>query len=134
MRPVWSGHSGLVGDEELARTEPERQFLTALLVGRPQLMVWPRGDPDGTPWLCISRDFTIDNKIQRTLRLDFDGAKLRGGWSPGYLNWDDGVRAEDAQVDTAPPDGLAADEADPEQAAALAGRWFDAHENRWDGA
>jgi hypothetical protein len=35
--------------------------------------------------LCISLDFVEGNVIYRTLRLDFDGATMKGGWSPGRI-------------------------------------------------
>ncbi len=122
----------LVEDEiNAGRTEAENRFLATLLPGRPRLMVWPRSDVGGAPWLCVSLDFSEGNRIQRTLRLDFDGTSLRGGWSPGFLNWDDGVRAEDAGVDTLGPDGLALDTPDADEAGRTAGRWFDDHIARW---
>jgi len=61
----------------------------------------------------------------------YDGKDLRGGWSPACLNWDSGVPAHDAQIDTTPPDGLSADDVSPAAAAALAGQWFADHIARW---
>ena len=86
-----------------------------------------RSDADGALWLCISRGYVEGGAIRRTLRLDYDGSSLRGGWSPACLNWDDGVRATDAGVETSTGDGLSADVSDPAEAAEIAGRWFDAH-------
>ena len=45
--------------------------------------------------MIVSR-FVVDNVVRKTLRLDYDGHSLRGGWSPAFLSWDDGVRAADA--------------------------------------
>lgn len=59
-----------------------------------------------------------------TLRIDFDGNSVRGGVSPANLNWDDGVRAADAGIDTRPPHGLEAVVTTPEEAAELVARWF----------
>lgn len=97
-------------------------------------MVWPHVDQDGSAWLCVSRDFTADGAIVRTLRVDFDGSGVRGGWSPAALNWDDGVRAEEAGVDVAPPDGILVETSDPDAAADLVAQWFDAHERNWHDA
>ncbi len=48
----------------------------------------------GHPWLVVWLDFIEANVVHDTLRLDFDGRSIRGGWSPSYLNWDDGVPAK----------------------------------------
>jgi hypothetical protein len=113
------------------RTPEESQFLDALhRDGGPPLDVWPRADDDGTPWLCISLDVMKEGAVWRTLRLDFDGATLKGGWSPSCLNWDDGVRADDAGIDASPPDGIHRVGLTPEVAAALAHAWFDDHRRR----
>lgn len=57
-------------------------FLSLLLHGRPGLDVWLHSDEDGTPWTCVSHDFTVAGGIRDTLRLDFDGGCLLGRWSP----------------------------------------------------
>jgi hypothetical protein len=109
------------------RTPHEDAFLTVLLDRVAGLDVWLHEDPDGTPWLTVSHDFVSvpGRGIERVARLDYDGGgRLRGGWSPADLNWDDGVRADDAGVATDPPDGLHAEERDPVAAAALAADWF----------
>ena len=115
------------GDLEEARTAQERRFLLALPDGPPHLDVWPRADPDGTPWLCVSMDVVRDGQLHRTLRVDYDGRDLVGGDSPAHLNWDDGVRAGDAGIDTTPPEGISASGVEPEEAARLAAEWFRQH-------
>jgi hypothetical protein len=82
----------------------EADFATRLSARVDGLAFWLHEDRRG-PWLLVSLD-VVTRRETRTLRLDFDHDGLRGGWSPGNLNWDDGMRAEDAGVDTAPPDGL----------------------------
>ncbi len=77
--------------------------------------------------MIVSHDFVVGGGIRDTLRVDYDGSSLRGGWSPANLNWDSGVRAQDAQIDTTPPDGISMDNVDPERAAAAAAKWFTAH-------
>ncbi|HEV2121297.1 MAG TPA: hypothetical protein VGW38_00790, partial [Chloroflexota bacterium] len=106
----------------------ERRFLAAFPPGPPHLMVWPRADSDGTPWLCVSMDVSRDGRIQRTFRVDYDGQDLVGGLSPAFLNWDDGVRATDAGIDTTPPLGISASGVEPEVAARLASDWFRQHD------
>ncbi|PRY22439.1 hypothetical protein CLV70_117143 [Pseudosporangium ferrugineum] len=83
--------------------------------------------------MLVSYDFVKGGAVLETLRVDYDGAQLRGGWSPSCLNWDDGLRAAEALVDTSPPDGLSIDLAgDPRDAAAIASEWFQAHIERWN--
>jgi len=55
---------------------------------------------------------------------------MRGGWSKGNLNWDDGVRAEHAEVDFGPPDGIRVDGGDktPRELAQVAADWFARHQ------
>jgi hypothetical protein len=83
-------------------------------------------DADGTPWMIVSLDFAEHDVIIRTLRLDFDGSMIVGGWSPADLNWDSGVRAALAGVDVSSRDGIRA-EGTPAELAALAATWFDRH-------
>jgi len=66
------------------------------------------------------------------LRLDFDERGIRGGWSPASLNWDDGVRAEEARIDVSGPDGVRylADGASVEDLARRAAEWFTAPKTR----
>jgi hypothetical protein len=51
-------------------------------------------------------DIVRDGVCIRVLRLDFDGVEIKGGWSPACLNWDDGVRAGDAGIDTSSSEGI----------------------------
>jgi hypothetical protein len=80
--------------------------------------------------MTASYDFAQGNQIYETLRLDYDGKSLCGGWSPSCLNWDDGVRADDALIDTTGPDGLRLDCVDPTTDAAAAAAWFRRHIDR----
>ena len=99
----------------------------------PGVQDWYHQDPDGEPWMLVSYDFVEGGAVRETLRVDYDGARLRGGWSPSCLNWDDGVRAAEAFIDTGPPDGLRMDlVSDPREAAAIASAWFRAHVERWN--
>lgn len=112
-------------------TAQERIFFDELSALVPDLHDWYHDDPDGTPWMIVSHDFVVDGELRKTLRVDFDGRGLRGGWSPAYLNWDSGVRARDAQINTTPPDGLSSNDLEPTEAAATAAAWFVAHLARW---
>lgn len=67
---------------------------------------WLHADDDGTPWLLVSLDIVEDHAVRDTLRLDFDERGIRGGWSPACLDWDDGMRAEEALIELSGPDGL----------------------------
>jgi len=106
----------------LVRTPREEAFLRQLLKSR-SLDVWLHEDEAGR-WLLVSKDVVEGGTIRATLRLDYDGSRIEGGWSPACLNWDDGVRARDAGVDIQGPDGIEAD-GPPELLAELAARWFD---------
>ncbi|MGW7682465.1 hypothetical protein ACWGID_17115 [Kribbella sp. NPDC054772] len=115
-------------------TDVERAFFEGLSARVPGLDEWYHEDSDGTPWMLVSHDFVIGNAVTDTLRVDYDGTNLRGGWSPACLNWDDGVRADDALIDTSPPDGLRLDDVAPGPAAAATARWFAEHIARRDRA
>ncbi|BCJ52409.1 hypothetical protein Asp14428_38840 [Actinoplanes sp. NBRC 14428] len=118
---------------ELDPLEHEEMFLREMSQRVPDLQDWYHQDPDGEPWMLVSYDFVKGGAVLETLRVDYDGAQLRGGWSPSCLNWDDGLRAAEALVDTSPPDGLSIDLAgDPRDAAAIASEWFQAHIERWN--
>lgn len=94
----------------------------------PDIDDWYHADEDGTLWVIASLDFVDGTgRIHETLRADYDGTSLRGGWSPAQLNWDDGVRAANAGIDTTPPDGLRRDHVAPVRAAHAAAEWFLAH-------
>ena len=117
---------------ELDPLEHEQVFFREMHRRIPELQDWYHQDPDGRPWVLVSYDFVEGNAVRETLRVDYDGTQLRGGWSPSCLNWDDGVRAAEALIDTGPPDGLSIDSAgDPEQAAAIASAWFQGHIEHW---
>lgn len=113
------------------RTEAEAEFLAVLLLEQPGLDVWEHTTPEGQPWLIVSRDFSEDGKIRDTLRLDFDGRAIRGGWSPAFLNWDDGVPAGEAGIDVGPPDGIDLQHGSPAELAEAAAAWFDRHDREW---
>jgi hypothetical protein len=113
-------------------TEWERRFFDELSSRIPELQDWYHQDADGTPWMTVSYDFiAAGGGVAATLRLDYDGVELVGGWSPSFLNWDAGVRARVAEVDTTPPDGLVASMGTPEEAVGTALPWFEAHQSRW---
>jgi hypothetical protein len=122
----------LADHEAAARTDCEARFLGALAsADPPPLDVWPQADEDGTPWLCLSLSFIEAEVVRATLRLDFDCNTMKGGWSPANLNCYDGVRADDAGVDTGSPDGLLRPVLTPEDAAGEASEWFRGHLARW---
>jgi hypothetical protein len=121
---------------DLDALEHEQCFYELVQDQVPGVDDWYHADDDGTPWMVVSYDFVVGQAVRATLRVDYDGARLRGGWSPGFLNWDDGVRAEEALIDTNGKDGLHHDGVeDPKRAAGLAAEWFRDHiERRADGS
>lgn len=113
-------------------TPAEVEFTDALEERAPMTLdFWLHEDPDGTPWLLVSLTFSggpTGTSVIKTLRLDFDAAGMRGGWSKANLNWDDGVRAEHAKVDFGPPDGIRVDGGKtPRELAQVAADWFAQH-------
>lgn len=112
---------------EAAPTEDEQEFFRLLSARIDEIQDWYHQDADGTLWMTASYDYVRDGGIVRTLRIDYDGSHLVGGWSPSSLNWDDGVRAGDAQIDTTPPEGIDCSVTSPEDAAAIAADWFKTH-------
>lgn len=107
-------------------THAELAFATSLNALVPGLDYWLHVDDDGTPWLLVSSDLVEGGIVSATLRLDFDKRGIRGGWSPSCLIWDDGVRAEEALIDLAGPDGLVvpASGSSVEDLARHAAEWF----------
>jgi hypothetical protein len=93
------------GRREAPATQHEVRFAAVLERLCPGLDYWLHHDERGE-WLLVSWDFVEDGSVCATLRLDVDEAGFRGGWSPALLNWDDGVRAEDAGISTTGPDGV----------------------------
>jgi hypothetical protein len=121
--PEMGGFEDELGGENRELTDEETEFLTALLSGRSWLDVWRHEDADGTPWVIISLDLLKEGTIVETHRLDFDGSEIAGGRSPASLNWDSGVRADEAGVDTS-SNGIRAT-GSLSTLAELAGDWFD---------
>lgn len=120
------------GGESRNLTSAEDAFLKRLLVHRPPYLdVWLHTDADGHPWMLISLDFTEARAVRDTLRLDFDGTSIAGGWSPYFLNGDEGVRAEAASIALAPPDGIQLSDRAPAELVDAARRWFDEHWKNW---
>jgi hypothetical protein len=111
----------------LAPTSDETRFLAPLKERVPGVDDWYHEDADGAPWMIVSYDFVTDNVVRATLRVDYDGHSLRGCWSPAFLNWDDGVRAEGEHFDTGLPDGLIANDIGVRQAAELTATWLLSH-------
>ncbi|SES40523.1 hypothetical protein [Lentzea albida] len=114
------------GQREGNPTVSELTFATSLNALAPGLEFWLHADDDGTPWLLVSLDLIEGDTVRDTLRLDFDSRGIRGGWSPSCLNWDDGMRAEDALINLAGPDGLVlpAKRLSIEELARRAAEWF----------
>jgi hypothetical protein len=111
-------------------TAKESAFFAELARQVPDVQDWYHQDDDGILWMVASYDFAQGSQIRETLRLDYDGQSLRGGWSPSCLNWDDGVRADDALIDTTSPGGLRLDCVGPTADAAEAAAWFRRHIDR----
>jgi hypothetical protein len=112
------------------RTEHEAIFIRDLAATNAELQWYDHVAPDGSPWLIVSYDFVVDHSILDTLRLDYDGEAIRGGWSPACLNWDDGVPAVEAGIDLSPPDGIER-YGPPAELAAVAADWFADNIVRW---
>ncbi|MDO9173948.1 MAG: hypothetical protein Q7V62_04025 [Actinomycetota bacterium] len=111
----------------------EETFLATVAVPRPPFLdVWRNVDHDGTPWIIVFLDFSCDGSIRDTLRLDFDGATAKGGWSHQFMNGDAYDRADEAGVDYRAPDGLLiAIDHEVQGAAAHVRSWFEQHYRTW---
>lgn len=125
------------GESREAPTPREAEFMDALEELIPLALefdLWT--DEDGTPWVMTYLGLLggADGRtIMRTLRLDFDSAGIRGGWSPYNMNGDAGVRAAKAGVDTSPPQGIAmaADGSTPAELARAAAEWYQRRQEDW---
>ena len=106
-------------------TDSEARFFEALSAKVPDVQDWYHRDSNGALWMIVSHD-VVDgqNRIRETLRCDFDGDRLKAGSSPGFLNWDDGIRADDAGIDLRAPEALDARVTTPDSAAEMAAAWF----------
>jgi len=121
------------GGERKQPTHAESAFAEALNALWPGLIYWLHQDADGIPWLLVSLDFPGNDVVRDTLRLDFDATGIKGGWSPAFVNWDSGVRAGLAEIDTAGPDGIeeTGTQASPAELAQRAANWFQHHSTTW---
>lgn len=94
------------GEEVGLRQPEETEIAEALDTLCPGLDYWLHEDDDSTPWMMVSRDIVRGGGIVAVPRVDIDTNGAKGGLSPAHLNWDDGVRALDAGVDTTGPHGF----------------------------
>jgi len=108
-------------------TPDELRFFSQLSTRVEGVQDWYHQDADGTPWMTASYDYVNQGTVFATLRVDYDGSRLAGGWSPACLNWDDGVRADEAHIEVDPPEGIDCPVSSPDEAAALAMEWFLRH-------
>jgi hypothetical protein len=102
-------------------------------IGSSDTQTWVYDGEGGAQWIMLSMDFLHDGSIQAALRLDVDSNGIRGGWSPGILNWDESVPAAEAEVDFGAPDGIRVDTAlrGDIDLAKLAVDWFESHERQF---
>jgi hypothetical protein len=111
--------------DEDEMTAAEREFVTVIQseLGHP-VDVW-LNESDGRPWLTVSLDVVRDGGgIAATWRLDFDGDTVCGGRSPAYLNWDDGVSADEAGINMTPPRGMPRTLGPPSELGRSAAAWL----------
>jgi hypothetical protein len=106
-------------------TDAESRFVTALRRQLETVQIWLH-TTEHRPWLIASVDVVRDRHIERTWRIDFDQSAVEGGLSPASLNWDDGVSASEAGINTDPPLGLPLTTGTPEDLAELVAEWFSA--------
>jgi len=120
------------GGQREAPTQSEIEFCDALesLTSPPYFDYWlhSRSD-DQSPWMLVSLTLVDEQKnlVLKTLRLDFDGGSIKGGWSPSDLNWDADVPALEAEIDLTEPDGIDKTGENPKELARLAAAWFLRH-------
>jgi hypothetical protein len=109
-------------------TAAEEAILQRLLTERPPYVdVWLHADAEGRRWRLIALDFAEAGAVRDTLDLDFDGASIAVGWSPSFLNGDEGIKAEVANIFVASPDGIQLGGSTRGELADAARHWFDAH-------
>ncbi len=99
MGVIWGG-------SRVEPTQLEAEIARALDRLHPGLDYWLHKDRDGTPWMVVSLDIIRGGGIVAVPRIDIDVNGARGGLSPAMLNWDDGVRAEEAGIDPTGPGGF----------------------------
>jgi hypothetical protein len=87
-------------------TVDEVAFARALAEIVPEAELFLLADADGTPWLMAVHFLPRDGRPAETLRVDFDKNGIKGGWSKTNLSRDFGSRADPAEVDMDPPDGV----------------------------
>jgi hypothetical protein len=120
-------------------TPSEAEFMEVLEGLMPRTLdfdFWQDSD-NGAPWMMVHLGLlggADGDTIMRSLRLDFDSAGMRGGWSPYNMNGDAGVRAEKVGVDTSTPQGIAilADGNTPAALAQVAAEWFRRRQEEWE--
>ena len=133
------------GEEREEPTAAEMEFsdlLTEMLKVRIKELYLTEGylQDDRGPWMIMDLSFTRhvpgkDNVLSvKELRLDFDSMGIRGGWSRCGMNGDEDVRAEHADVDMSPPDGISLSAAGHtvEELARAAAEWFLRHWDEWE--
>ena len=94
------------GGEGREPTPSEAEFAGEVRALVPEVDLWLHSDSDGRPWLLVSLDILDERGIRSVPRIDFDSDGATGGQSPAFLNWDSGVRATNAGIDTTPPVGF----------------------------
>jgi hypothetical protein len=97
---------------------------------------------DGNPWLFMAARAPrgngplLNGVPADTLRLDYDGWSIRGGWGPPAPGpGPDGIaQALYVGVNTRPPDGLEYSSSSPAVLAGMAAAWLLDHQSRWKAA
>ena len=122
----WDGRHWF-GGQDRPLTDDERTFLGAVRpanVDELGLAVWRHSDDLGL-WLLVSYDLVVDGRIREVLRVDFDGESICGGFSPQFLNGDDGVRAGRAGVRIDGREGLPLTPGEPSELGQVVTTWFE---------